>query len=132
MPGPPDVRERPFEVAGVQRHLNRLSARAGTIMLAAQATSLGLSIMATAVLARVLTPREFGLVAMAATLVGLVRTFRDLGLANAAVQQRDITHRQASSAFWLNVRSSLLLTVGVAAMAPALAWFYGEPLLLPV
>ena len=132
MPGTTDARERPFEVAGVRRHLSRLSARAGTIMLGAQATSLGLSVVSTAVLARLLTPREFGLVAMAATLVGLVRAFRDLGLANAAVQQREITHRQASSAFWLNVRSSLLLTLAVAAMAPALAWFYGEPLLLPV
>jgi O-antigen/teichoic acid export membrane protein len=84
----------------------------------------------TAVLARLLVPADFGLVATVAVFTGFVSLFIDFGLAAALVQRATITERHRSSAFWMNVAVGLALALLVAALAPALARFFDEPRLL--
>ena len=78
-------------------------------------------------LARLLTPADFGLVAMVTAITGLGQAFADLGLSEATIQHPEISHNQVSTLFWINVAIGLTLTSITAALAPVLAWFYREP-----
>ena len=79
------------------------------------------------VLARLLTPADFGLVAMVTAITGLGQAFADLGLSEATIQRQEISHDQVSILFWINVGIGLALMLATAALAPVLAWFYREP-----
>lgn len=81
---------------------------------------------ATVVLARLLSPEEFGLVAMVIAFTSLVDLVKDLGLGTATVQRQNITHREISSLYWINALFALLLTLALGALAPTIAWFYDE------
>ena len=77
-------------------------------------------------------PRDFGLVAMVSTVMGFLRIFKDAGLSTATVQREGVTQAQVSNLFWINVAVSGLVTLLVAAAAPAIAWFYREPRLVGI
>lgn len=81
-------------------------------------------------LARLLPPRDFGLIAALMVFTGFGILFTDLGISPAIVQRRVIEARHLTSAFWLNVLMGTLLTLITMALAPALAAFYNEPQLL--
>jgi O-antigen/teichoic acid export membrane protein len=84
------------------------------------------------VLARLLTPHEYGLAAMVFVFSGLVLLFADLGFSAAVVQRRELTDTDCSTAFWINVAAGAILTlVGVLAAGP-IAAFYGEPAVKPL
>lgn len=80
----------------------------------------------TAILARLLTPKDFGLLAMVVVFTNLVMIFRDFGLTAALVQRKEITDEHLSSSFWVNVLTGLFLALLLAALSPAIAYFYGE------
>jgi O-antigen/teichoic acid export membrane protein len=103
------------------------SARGGVITASAQAVKFVLQTASTMVLARLLTPADFGLVAMVVVFTSLIGLFRDLGLSMATVQRAEITHRQVSTLFWINVVASLVLTAICIGLAPFVARFYGQP-----
>ena len=84
------------------------------------------------VLARLLLPQEFGLVAMATAVMGFFRIFQEAGLSTATVQRHEINHAQVSNLFWVNVTVGGVITLLVAASAPAVAWFYREPRLIGI
>ncbi len=81
----------------------------------------------TVVLARLLSPNDYGLVAMVTAVTGFIMIFRDLGLSTATVQKAQINHQQISTLFWINVAISTIAMLVTAALAPAIAWFYNEP-----
>ena len=80
-----------------------------------------------AILARLLTPEDFGLVAMVVVVVTFISAFKDMGLSMATVQRPEVTHGQVSTLFWVNVGLSGAVVVITMALAPVLAWFYKEP-----
>jgi hypothetical protein len=86
----------------------------------------------TAILARLLMPADFGIVAMVSAITGLLGSLGELGLSSATVQRAEITHEQVSTLFWINFAFSLLISGVVAALAPAIAWFYHEPRLTAI
>lgn len=106
------------------------SARGGAIAMTSQAVRLVLQTGSTVVLARLLTPRDYGLVAMVTAATGFITLFKDLGLSMATLQKAEITHQQISTLFWINVALSALVMLVAMALSPAIAWFYGEPRLL--
>lgn len=110
--------------------LKSRSARGGAVTIASQAAKMALQIGSVAVLARLLAPADFGLIAMVAVFTGFVALFQDLGLSMATVQRENITHEQVSTLFWINVVLSLILAIIGAALSPLVAWFYGEPALV--
>src|SRR5271167_4745919 len=63
------------------------------------------------VLSRLLSPADFGLLAMAAPLYSLALIFLNLGLSHATVQSAEVTHAQNTALFWLNIGVSLCLAV---------------------
>ncbi|WP_158748508.1 oligosaccharide flippase family protein [Acidobacterium sp. S8] len=86
-------------------------------------------IVSTVVLARLITPRDFGLVTMVTTLSLLLVNFGYNGLTEAIVQKEELTRPQASTLFWVNAGSGLLLTVAFSAAGSLIAGFYHEPVL---
>ena len=64
------------------------------ISIAAQGAQFVLGVGSTIVLARLLTPRDFGLYAMVTIVIGYLRVFKDAGLSTATVQREGITHAQ--------------------------------------
>ena len=84
------------------------------------------------VLARLLSPRDFGLVSMVAVFTGILNLFRDFGLSTAAIQRTSITEEQISTLFWINIFVGALLGLVTVLMAPAIAALYHEPQLFAV
>jgi O-antigen/teichoic acid export membrane protein len=103
------------------------SVRGGLLTLTSQGAQFLISTVSTVVLARLLTPADFGLVAMVTAIIGLGQAFADLGLSEATIQCQEISHKQVSTLFWINVAIGLVLTSITAGLAPVLAWFYHEP-----
>src|SRR5882724_3464866 len=102
------------------------------ITVAAQGAQFLLNLASIMVLARLLTPKDFGLYAMVTTVTGFLWMFQDAGLSTATVQRQKITHEQVSNLFWVNVGVGGVITLLVAASAPAVAWFYREPRLVGI
>jgi O-antigen/teichoic acid export membrane protein len=83
-----------------------------------------------AIIARVLTPADYGLVAMVITVTSFLSVFGDLGLSYVTIQRPQITQEQLSALFWANVAFGVALGTVAALLAPVLVWFYREPRLL--
>src|SRR6266481_3143581 len=97
------------------------------ITIAAQGAQFVLNLASIMILARLLTPKDFGLFAMVTTVMSFLRVFKDAGLSTATVQREGITHAQVSNLFWINVVMSSAIGLILAAAAPLVAWFYREP-----
>jgi lipopolysaccharide exporter len=81
----------------------------------------------TAVMARLLTPADYGLIGMCTFFLGFASIFRDLGLSSAVIQQKRVEEPLPSTAFWLNAIFGGL-TCGVCVLgAPLVARFYHMP-----
>ncbi|MDB5342811.1 MAG: rane protein involved in the export of O-antigen and teichoic acid [Schlesneria sp.] len=121
-----------FDNSHCNRDLAGRSIRGGLVTMCSQAIKLVLKLTTTAILARLLTPEDFGIVAMVTVITGFAELFKDAGLSTATVQRQNITQGQVSALFWINVVISCLIAALTALMAPAIAWVYREPRLLAV
>jgi O-antigen/teichoic acid export membrane protein len=83
-------------------------------------------------LARLLTPADFGLMAMALVFARFAWIFSELGLAGAIVQRKVITEAHLSSIFWINLAFGILVSLLFIAASPIIANFYNEPDLVPI
>ena len=108
------------------KDLNRKSVRAAAATAVGQAAAFVLRFGSTAVLARILTPKDYGLIAMTAVITGFVRIFKDAGLTSATIQRPEITHEQVSMLFWINLLLGCCIAVILLAISPAVAAFYGN------
>jgi O-antigen/teichoic acid export membrane protein len=116
-----------FSIEHLHADLKGRSVRGGLLTLSSQGAQFLMQSVATVVLARLLTPADFGLVAMVTAITGLAQGFADLGLSEATIQHPEINHNQVSTLFWINVAIGLALTSIAVALAPVLVWFYREP-----
>ncbi len=91
-----------------------------------------LRVASIAVLARILVPEDYGLMAMVSVVLGVAGLFADLGVNSAFVQRQDVTQEQRSSLFWLNVSMSAGIALLVIALSPLFARFFGDPRLTPL
>ena len=116
-----------FSTEHLRADLKGRSVRGGLLTLTSQGAQFLMQSISTVVLARLLVPADFGLVAMVTAVTGLGQAFADLGLSEATIQHPEISHEQVSTLFWINVAIGLTLMSITAALAPVLAWFYREP-----
>jgi len=107
--------------------LKRTSVRGGVATVSAQGAKFVIQTGATMVLARLLSPEDFGLQAMVVAVTGFLALFQSAGLGMATVQRLEVTHEQTSTLFWINVAVGVILTALCAALAPAMVAFYHEP-----
>ena len=127
-----DPNERHFVTGHLLTNLKIRTISSGFVTITAQGAQFLLNLGTIMILARLLTPQDFGLVAMVTTVMGFLRTFGDAGLSTATVQREGITHAQVSNLFWVNVAVGGLMSLIVAGFAPLIAWFYRDPRLVPI
>jgi len=128
MPGRTD----PFAPDDLTQDLRGRSVRGFATTASAQVLRLMISVAASAALGRLLHPDDFGLVAMVMAVSAVLDRIRHLGLGAPTVQRASITHEQVSVLFWINVIGGGVLTLLFAALAPGIAWFYGQSQLTPI
>lgn len=85
-----------------------------------------------AILARLLSPDDYGLLAMVSVILSFASLFADFGINSAYVQRQDVSVEQRSSLFWFNVLFSTAISFIVAACSPLVAWFYHDQRLTPL
>lgn len=76
------------------------------------------------ILARLLTPADFGLMAIAMLVLNFTTWFLDMGMGTALVQRKEVTEAHRSTAFWTNVLVSLLIFIILLCSAPLFAQFF--------
>jgi polysaccharide transporter, PST family len=112
--------------------LKARSVRGGTLTALVQLPKILLMFASQLVLARLLMPRDFGLVAMVTPVIGFVQVLADLGLTQAVVSRPRLRHAELNSFFWINMALSAGLALVAAATGPLLALLYGEPRVIAV
>jgi len=122
--------EKMFEIKQPEQNLKGTAIRGSFLTTAAQACQFVLQMGSTVILARLLTPEDYGLIAMVGAVTSVLSYFGDLGLSDASIQKVDISSDQLSSLFWLNVAAGATFAIVAAGLAPVLSWFYHEPRLL--
>jgi len=106
--------------------------RGGFAKVCSQGANFVVRVGSLMILARLLDPKDFGLVGMVTAVTGVFHLFKDFGLSTATVQRTTVTEEQVSTLFWINMLLGAMLGILSVAMAPAIAGFYHEPRLLGV
>lgn len=92
----------------------------------------GIQFVISVILARILLPAEFGLVAMSMIFMAIAQVFVDGGFGQALIQKKNTTHADECSIFYFNILLSVVSAALLCLAAPWIARFYSEPLLTPM
>lgn len=84
------------------------------------------------VLTRLLSPGDFGLVALATSMIAITQVFVDAGFTKALIQRDQLGPKDASTAFWTSLVLSLAIAGLVVVLAAPLAAAFGDPSLAPI
>src|SRR5258705_2976493 len=115
---------RLFQVSSDQ--LPRDAQRASVLNLAARTAEFVFQFVCLAILARLLTPSDFGVFAMATPFVFFIMNVGDLGLGSALLQQRDLNEGQASAVFRVNLLAGLVFAAVILAASPLTGLLYHD------
>jgi len=122
---------KPFDSSGAFRpgtnQLLGLALRGAGVTVLTSGLGLGIQVISTITLARLLTPRDFGVVTMVTTFSLLLLNFGLNGFTEAVIQTAEINDALVSNLFWINLGFGALLTVAFAATGSLMAKFYREP-----
>lgn len=116
-----------FATDHLKTGLKERAVKSAGITLAAQAIKLILQLGSIAILARLLQPSDFGLIAMVTVFTGLALQFMEGGLSMATIQRDQITHAQVSNLFWVNGALGAALCLLGVLISPLVAIIYDEP-----
>ena len=92
----------------------------------------GIQFVVSVVLARLLTPDDFGTVALLYLFSGIANAFVDSGFSTALIQRQDISAVDESTVFWFNLSMGLLVALALWSFAPIISHFYSLPILIPL
>jgi polysaccharide transporter, PST family len=109
----------------VSADLGAKAARGAGVTLASQGVRFVLQFGSLVVLARLLSPRDFGLVAMVTAITGVAEIVRDFGLSSAAIQAKNLTDEERSNLFWVNLGIGGACAAVIAAASPLIQHLYG-------
>jgi len=130
-----EVKGQPESTAAAQAArpgLKQKTLRGGAITVVSQGIRFTIYTLSTVVMARLLSPADFGLVGMVTAVTGFLSVFKDAGLSVATIQRDVVTREQVSTLFWINTAVGLALAAVCLVAAPLLASFYREPRLLTI
>src|SRR6266852_8912657 len=114
------------------KDLKHRAIRGGVAKICSQGANFLVRIGSLMILARLLDPKDFGLVGMVTAVTGVFSVFRDFGLSAAAVQRTTVTEEQSSTLFWINLLLGAILGLLALALAPFVVAFYHEQRLFVV
>ena len=92
----------------------------------------GIQFVVTIILARLLTPKDFGLVGIASIFIGLATVVNQLGIGAALVQRKDLDEGHLTSAFWTNITMGTVLCILMIGFAPFIASYFKNPQVIPI
>ena len=85
-----------------------------------------------AILARLLSPADFGLLAMVTVITGFATAFANFGLSSAIIYRQDATREQLSSLYWLSIAAGWIVFIAILIATPFIERYYNEPDLAPI
>ncbi|MDX3908900.1 MAG: lipopolysaccharide biosynthesis protein [Sphingobium sp.] len=106
--------------------LGNAAARGATLLGLSQAVKVVTMFASTVIVVRLLSPADYGVIAMVAPIASFILIFQSLGLGQAVVQRRDLTADQINAVFWFNIFASLAIALSFVALSPLVAMFYGD------
>jgi len=113
----------------VKENLTQQASKGAFWGLSSNLTVSAISFVGTAILARILSPKDFGILGMAGLITGLVQLFGNLGLGAALVQKKNIDDEYLSTAFWSSLLVSGGLIIASIILAPFASLFFNEPVI---
>lgn len=116
-----------FDDHRVESGLGRRSLRAGAVSIVARVLNAAIQVGSVLLLARLLSPEDYGLVGMVAVLTGFAPVLVSLGTPDVVTQRRSIAEGEVSALFWLALTMGITCAVLMGACGPLIARFYGEP-----
>lgn len=119
-----------FDTDHIRNDIRKKSIRGGIANITSQGLMFGLTFIKVAILARLLTPDDYGVFGMVMVMASFAVIFKDLGLSTATIREKHITHNQVSNLFWVNVLIGIIAMSIVIAVSPLIVWFYHDPRLL--
>ena len=121
------------EVSGAsKRDLKQKTARGVAITMTRSVLNALLQMAAIPLLARLLTPDDYGVLTMATSVTGLAALFSEAGLGVATIQRKQISPEYVNAMFWISLGIGLLLTLLTAICSPFIAWFFDVPALTAI
>lgn len=117
----------PFAPGESHKDLKGRTIRGGVVTVLSQFSLFAVSMGSTMIMARLLTPADFGLVGMVMAVTAVLTLVRDSGLSTATVQRDVITRELISTVFWINIAFGVAAAIICAAITPVLVAFYREP-----
>jgi O-antigen/teichoic acid export membrane protein len=121
-----------FHPIATGQGLRRTAVRGAGAAIAGSAGNFAVGIGSVVVLARLLTPSDFGVVTMVTTFSLLLRSFGLNGFTELIMQREELTDSLASNLFWINLGIGTILTLAFAGSGPLLALFYHNSAVVPV
>jgi O-antigen/teichoic acid export membrane protein len=126
-PSPATGRDEWIGAKTVNKNLKRTAVRSWAVTATSQGAKFTITLVSTAIIARMLSPTDYGLVAMVTAMLGFISMLKDLGLSQATIQRDVITEKQVTGLFWVNVLMGLFLMLLIAVAAPFVSRFYNRP-----
>jgi O-antigen/teichoic acid export membrane protein len=120
------------DTGAVRQNLKRKSVRGVLFMVSSAGIDFIIRLSSTFLLARLLSPTDFGLVAMVISVTAIAEQISELGLSTATIQCRELSHQQVTNLFWINFAAGCLLSLLICGLAPGIASFYRNPVLVPM
>ncbi len=99
---------------------------------ASQIVTQGFQFAVRIILARLLVPKDFGVIGMALIFTALIQTVNELGLNAAIIQRKDINKKHLSTSFWISIFMGVILCILAVIASPLIADFFKERLVQPV
>ncbi len=112
--------------------LKRRSVRGAAATFVSQALKFALSFGSQLVLARLLSPSEFGVVAIVTPIVGFITILNEFGLSQAIISRQELSQEELSTLFWMGLAASIALATGLIIAAPVIAHVFGHSELSPI
>lgn len=106
--------------------------RGATAIAASQGVQVACQMVSVVVLSRLLSPEDFGLVAMCAPVIAFLGMLQNFGLVQATIQKKDLLASDVNFLFWINVGISIVLAAGMILTSPLIADFYGDQRIGPL
>ena len=116
----------------LQHGLKKKSVKGAGYSLISQVLSVGIQTIGIIILARMLSPMDFGLIAMVTAFNLFLKNYGYNGIREAVIQRADLTHQQMSKLFWVYLAIMITLTIGFIAASQLIALFYQEPSLVKI
>lgn len=122
-----------FETAHLNEKLERKTFAGTAITIASQIVKVGLQVGAMVLLARLLTPKDYGSFGIISAVTSLGLVIKDMGFAAATLNSAELSQKQVSNVFWLTIAANSVLAVTTSAIGPFIGKIYNDAgLILPI